>query len=733
MSTLQPVQLAGWSVTNSEGIATVYLAIIDEGMTTGPGDTPANEQFKPRILNPEQFSIKRAPVVWFEGSTSNQSAAFGELQISNYDGAFDFLLSADLRDTTVIIKIAPAGLLLPGTTMADAMTIATAVIDSVSSDDEDTIYLQLKDTLARLDKTLPAHFNPPYVDEGAANVMVPMTFGACRNIKPLLVDSPNRLFQLHDAPISNVTQIADMAAPLDPNATPPQYTPALNNSGIQLETMPVGVLTAQCSSVGSQAIIPGVKDVLAGDGAFSGTWTGSPAVPPGWTFSHDTGSSINEINNPPNTFLGATAGATIKSVTPFDPVGSAQYGETLEYATAIFQPGVSYRVTFSLWNISVNAPAIIGGMSGGVVLAIGLTANASDYISGVNSPIAVGNFKEQNFTFEFTTPQGSARNLYFCFAPSEGLSRNVAVGSVIGTLFNVLVEQLGQYLELPLSGIPYDQYCTEILVNRAGEDPSIFNSAEAAAIITRADGTIAPIGVHFDAPPNILDALRIPLDSAGAVTFTDATGTLRFRRQVDPSDPANQGTIKAAFTEANIFRPIQVAPDVAQYLTTLAGSRRNWYVFNPSDFVSDQAIVPQTVKTQYSRNSQFWAYSSVTPAGQYANAINAPIFDMVWDLIADCQIEIDRVVSIRAPQIYSDGTIGTGKRLRITFTAFFDDPAAVGIITTAALNDILYGDIVTMYYPSHSIVSANGGPVFAEVVGWEPFPFAQKLTLTVLK
>lgn len=830
MTTLQTFQMSGWYETNSEGISTIYLAITDEGMTTGPGDTPANTQFKPRVLNAEQFSIKRAPKVWPYGDTTeHQGAAFGQLQIDNYDGAFDFLISADLRDTSVVIRLPAAGGLLTGTTMSSAPLIATGILDSVSSDSEDVVTVNFKDTIARLDKPLPCRFNPPFVDANAANAMVPMSFGAFRNVAPLLVDSANRLYQIHDVHVANISLVSDKAAPLDPSASPPQYTPALSNSGIQLATLPVGKLTCEGSSVGMQSAIPGVNDILAGAGAFPGVigtpggWTGAkrgvsrpttgavtvvlagaayafpvattsgftvgdfvyitdgvnsvygqipsfggttvvrvtlatavttgtptsiavgstvyiPGAPAGFAFSANTGGSISEVVNPPNGYLGSANGAVLTSATVFNPSGS-NYGDQLSTATAILQPGVTYRLTFSFFT-NVSCPAYFtGGMQGGLMVATALSTNSLDYITGITTPLTAPTFQSQNYALEFTIPAGAARKLYFLAVPSAGNAPNNANGTTAVTLFNVKIEQLGQFVAQPLSAISMTDYFTEILVNRAGEASTIFSSTDTNALavrdvavtdttvtpnITYAAGTLIPFGCHFDQPPNILDALRMALDSFCACLFTDNTGTLRAKRLTDPSNPIGR-TIKCAFTTDNMQRPITVQGDGATNITTLLGARRNWSQSSDSDFVTDQAIVSQDRKARYMRPSQYQVTSSQTPAGQYSFAIGAPIFDSVIDIPNDAQVEIDRVVGIWSPTIYSDGTTATGKRRIVKFTAFWDDPNAIGIGTTCAVTAIGFGDIVSLTYASHGF-SATPGAVLA----WEIFPFAQKIILTVL-
>jgi hypothetical protein len=725
--TLTAYPTSGWYEITSEGQVTLYLSITDEGMITSPSDTPANTAFRPRLLNPEAFSIKRSPQFWVWGNASIQGAAFGQLELDNYDGLYNDLIDLDVRDSVITVKVMTAGMLQTGTAHADALTVCTAIIDDVQSDNEDHVTITLKDTIARLDRILPVRYNPPFVDEGAANLMIPLSFGAFRNVKPLLVDSANRLYQLHDTPIPNVTRVADKAAPLDPYASPPQYTPALDGSGLQLATLPVGPLAVDGSSYGTQSIIPGADDVFAySDGSYGDftAWDTSPTRPHGWTFSNNTG-SVSQSNN--YLHSGHTA-AVITSARAWIP-SSSRYGEQL-YFPSILQGGRSYRLNFTAANISVSAstnPANLGGL----LIATALTNNARDYIAGYQAPInGIGTYPNppaQNLSFEFTVPPGATRPLYFIVAATK--SGSSAVGTASVAIYNVTLELLGQYPELPESGIPFGDYLHEILVHRAGEDATIFNATEANALTTADDGSLIPFGIHFESPPNIMgECINPVVQSFRGVTFTDNLGVLRFRQFVDPTDPAN--AVIADFNMTNIDRYIQQGADKATGLTTIVGARRNWFVHGQSDFVTDTVTVPPDVRTRYSRTSLYQLTSSRSPAGQYSFAIGASIFDSLHDDPDFAQEMIDDVVGIFSPNVYPDGTFSSGKRKQVTLVARYDDPTAVGVTVQANINDLVFGSIIRFTY-ENADGSERYSNQLAEIIAWEVFAFAQRVALTV--
>lgn len=342
----------GWYEINTEGIANLYLTITDEAIVTARTDTPASQVYKARVVNAEQFSIKRRPSVWPWGDTSIQLAAFGQLQLDNYDGFYGFLVGADLRDTLVTIKLPQAMAFGTATLIEDAPVICTCILDNVTCDNEDVITLTFKDMLSLLDKPLPVRINPPFVDSGAANRMVPLSFGACRNVAPLLIDEANRLYQLHDSQITNVGAVRDMAAILDPNATPPQYTPALSASGIQLQVLPEGKLTVDCSSVGAQVTIPGDVDVLDGIGAFP-TWSGSPTVPDDWDWTDEPASLLQHLGTAQGYPVDNIAGM-YSHISWYPPL--FKFGDWLSTEDDVLEAGKAYRITFKIYQTSSPPP-----------------------------------------------------------------------------------------------------------------------------------------------------------------------------------------------------------------------------------------------------------------------------------------------------------------------------------------------------------------------------------------
>lgn len=714
----QLFHLQGWYVQNTEGIGTVYLASIDEGLLTTETDTPAGVEFPPRIKNADTFSIKREASFWPWGDSGDSLAAYGELQIDNYDGAFDFLLAADLRDAPVEFKIVPASMLGGATTVADGITVAAAIIEDVACDTEDVIRVTFKDTLSRFDVQLLARYNEPYVDSNAANKMVPMTFGACRNVLPLLIaqdgldGSGEPVYQLHDVALTNIAQTRDMGAILDVNASPPQVTPALNRSGIQLATLPVGKLLCDCSSVGTQAIAPGAVDVLAGAGLLT-TWPVAGSPPTGWTYG---GSGTRTRVGTPNYVQDYCM--QLVTTDRYKPT-LGEFGNSAHVTTAFLQPGSAYRITIAIDQVLGSITADRGGF----MLRTNLTTDPSGDISSpwTGPYLQAPQFGTQNYSFEYRVPNdGTVRTLYVIMV--GGGATNPAW---TGTWHGLTVELLGQFEEAPLQGITLANFVNEILYLRAYEDTSVWDATSFAAID---DATGYTFGIHYDSAPNIYrDCLLGPLPSFCADVATNADGQVYAFRLVDPK----LETPVAAFDLTNTQRPISIRADRAMNLTTVMGARRNWTISGPADFVTDYALVPADVRMRYGRKSQYQVTSSVTPAGQYSHAIGNSIFDSLLDDPDDAQVEIDRVVGLYAPKVYDDGTIFNGKRNFVTFTVYFNDVGVLGdqILGALAAQNLLLGATILLTY-----AHADGTAMFTStpvlVTGTELFPFGNKVTIS---
>lgn len=691
--TMPPTLRSGWSQRRA-GIETIYLSMAAEGWMSDGTGAPANKPFGPYVIDPARIVIRRRATPWWQRSGRSGAGATCTVQLDNSDGTFNVLRDADVRDAVVVLQRALAS---SGRATTAPRTVFTGVIERVGEPRAGTVELTLRDTLSRLDKPLPMRRVPPHYE--AAGDTVPVGLGAQRSVQPKLLDGPTRTYLLGDEPATNIVQCSDMAAPLDPNALPPQYTPALSHCAVALETDVVGRLAVDYSTIGQQYEIPGAADVLGGIGTWAGwsassgmgDWTTTP--PPSCTFSAIDGRS--EMDQP------ATGTMRIKSYTPW--VSNSVYmGEWVKVGGAPLLAGRSYRLSLRLtqatsWPSGGSAPP--GGLMVRMGDGTGPSNLPADAISAHGVAIAqadVGGGRV--YTFDFRVPVGADRSLYLIAACPNYLN-----GISYVAVRDLRVELLGQYIDLPMDGISVEDAFTEILVERAGEDAAIFNAADCAAL----DALGYVTGFRWEDAPNILDALSDIADTYGAVLYTDAAGVIRVTRLV-------KGTPVARFDAGSVQDgTVRIAADPAAGLTTAFAGRPNCTPFGDADFVTDTAIVTPARKAALTSDAQILLSAGTGVAGEYSAAIGAERKILRIDDRASLVAEASAVVAQHAE-----------RRQIVTFTALFDGDE---LVSGLAPEDVKIGDTVTLHLPDRgldeadmvvlgtSLAPANGT---LEIVGW---------------
>jgi hypothetical protein len=584
--------------------------------------------FDPRITNADSFTIARRAAVWTWGK-QNSSTSFGAIEINNEDGAYDSTVGEDRRD-----QILQAVMVEPGGSYDDGVVLGTAVVDKVDGQGESKITVTLKDTIVRLQRALQRRRFPPWADAGVANTPLPIALGALRNVAAPLERATERRYRLADAPVTNIVKVADKGARLDVHASPPQYTPTNTADGLLLETDAQGLLTVDMSSEGTQVIIPGAADILAGAGAFT-AWPNPALPPPGWA----TGGAISLLvrqglaQGMPQDYV-----AALSSTDCYNPA-AGRVGAWMRYDTANLLPGKTYRIQFKLVRTTGSTST---GPGYGIMVRSDLTASADGAVSPHAQALQRPQFGTtgESYTFVHKVPAGAARKLYFIAVAAQtagGLP--VGIGGV--TFYDVKVELLGEIAaDLPLVGIGLQDYAREIFA-RAGIADSEWVPADCAAIDAATGYTF---GVYFDREVTIEQALRAPLDSYCATLFTDQLGRYRFRRLVDP-ELQSDADIVADWTTNDVVGTITPKVDYAPGLTTQMGARPNQHVFTDSDFVTDTLEVLPAVRTQFKRPCQFIEPTPVTLSPTYRAAAQAPALVSVFDDAALARTEITRVTA----------------------------------------------------------------------------------------
>ena len=720
---------SGWYQIVSAQPLPIYLTTDYEGgYTSANTDSPQNQIYGPRLINTDSLVISRVCNVWPWGQ-SGSSSTYGSITIDNADGAYDYLLAQEMRDSQTVIKQGVAGSALTGFT-----PLATAIIDAVYAGGgsslgggggvsnpagEQSLTITLKDIMTLLQKPLQQKLFDPFDDVGVANSPLPITLGAVRNIAPMLKYTDTAVpghqhYQLHDAQITNIATVRDKGSPLDPNATPPQYGPDGANGQFYLAAPPAGVLTMDASSLGAQVVIPGIADVLAGAGGFPTASLGAAgSAPPGFTIDTSIGSSVKQMGG---IYAGTPNQMTryLGTYLPWDPA-AGRYGFHVHSNTNYLQPGNTYLITCKISNvqgqqIDPSAPAY------GFALCTSITNSGAAYsITPFRTPINVGGdaLQPQTYSFIYQCPGVVALPIYICMCSSLGFSATAS-----GTISNLVVEQLGAYntqQQLPLVGIDLTDYMTEVIINRAQLKAAQWVPADTQAITTAiaASTPTVPAGLnwsggygfgqHFPTAVNCDVAIQAPLDSFCAAAFTDNLGRVRVRRLVDPLTAIIGGAaIAGNYDQTSSQYGVTAEPDYAPGLTTQIGARRNYRQLSNTDLVTDYVALPAYLRTQFARRSQFILQSSIALANTYAFADSVAPLDSCLDDPTQAQFEIDRVLTRYGAQtsITRGATYGAPYSALprfVTFTLCYDGVPP----------NLQFGDVITLNYARFGLVAPS--------------------------
>lgn len=224
-------------VKTSGGTTTTrYLS--SRGYITNDNDWPATINYSARVTGGIKFSRSLS----LEGQVS---LSFGDIELINTDGALDSWLDDFWvnRDISVLVGD-------PSWARANFRPLYKGSLTGVDSRKRDRINLKLGDLSQRLNTVISeAKLGG---SSTRADELLPLCFGECHNITPVLIDSTVNEYMVHNGPIESIIEVRD-------NGVPVAYTATLSTGKFRLTTQPAGTVTV--SVQGAQFI------TLAGGGA----------------------------------------------------------------------------------------------------------------------------------------------------------------------------------------------------------------------------------------------------------------------------------------------------------------------------------------------------------------------------------------------------------------------------------------------------------------------------------
>jgi hypothetical protein len=206
---------------------TRYLS--NKSYVTGPSDSPANINYIPAVSGGVQFTEALA----LDGTPS---MSYGDIELYNISGEKDTWFNDIWRNRSIKIYMGDVTW-----TRSQFVMIFNGVVADISTKARDRINLILTDKIQRLNGPITEHLLGGTSQN--KDKEIPLCFGECFNVEPLLTDPTVHEYQVHDGAIERVIEVRD-------NGVPVSYTEYLSTGKFRLNQSPVGQIT--CSVQGDK-------------------------------------------------------------------------------------------------------------------------------------------------------------------------------------------------------------------------------------------------------------------------------------------------------------------------------------------------------------------------------------------------------------------------------------------------------------------------------------------------
>ncbi len=207
------------------GGATEARYLSNQPYVTRPIDTPANTTYTDTILEVPAFEAQLSEL-WMGRSLPS----WGDLVVSNPNGMYDGWLDDGWDGRAVTLRHGS-----PAWNLADMRPVLTGVVADIDAPARDTIALRLRDKTHLFNKPVQTSL----IGGSTANKdqPVPLCFGQCFNVEPVLTVAASHTYQVHDGAIEAITAVRD-------NGVAVAYSADLASGTFTLSTSPAGRITA---------------------------------------------------------------------------------------------------------------------------------------------------------------------------------------------------------------------------------------------------------------------------------------------------------------------------------------------------------------------------------------------------------------------------------------------------------------------------------------------------------
>lgn len=194
---------------------------------SSPSDTPANQFYTPCISGGVNFT----ETLGLDGSIS---ISYGDIEIANRNGSRDEWLNYIWRNRNINVYIGD-----PRKLKTDFRLIFSGVINDIASKSIDVLNISI---LSKLDKLNVPISEDILVDAEGKNQLIPLTFGECFNVSPIISNAVTLEYQVHNTAIEDIIEVRGGGYPIG-------FTKDLTHGKFTLTNAPYGVIT--CSVQGA--------------------------------------------------------------------------------------------------------------------------------------------------------------------------------------------------------------------------------------------------------------------------------------------------------------------------------------------------------------------------------------------------------------------------------------------------------------------------------------------------
>lgn len=229
---------------------TIYLS--NRPYTTGPADSPSNTTYTACISGGVTFSEKI-------DLAGNPTLSTGDIEISNPEGLRDTWLSYVWANKTVRVLIGDASWV-----RSDFYQIFNGLVYDIDTKSRTSLNLILVDRLQKLNVAISQTLIGGVTSNTNKDQLVPLCFGECFNVTPLLIDPATLTYQVHTGTIERFIDVRD-------NGLTVAFTNTLGEGKFSLSQSPYGTITAsvqgsKVSGVYSSKITDIIQNILVNYG-----------------------------------------------------------------------------------------------------------------------------------------------------------------------------------------------------------------------------------------------------------------------------------------------------------------------------------------------------------------------------------------------------------------------------------------------------------------------------------